>query len=101
MDTGNDRLSHPRITKAYAKSLIAVEKITVDTDLSVVVIIVKLKNEQRFVADAIVANQNTFDPNRGIQIARDKIIDQIVRAEMYQLRTKLSEQKLKEVNNVD
>lgn len=91
MNTSDDQLHHPRITRAYAKSLIVVEKITVESELSVVVIIVKLKNNQRVVGDAIVANPNTFDPDRGIHIAREKIIDKIIQLEMYLLRTKLAE----------
>lgn len=101
MDNGDDTQRLPRITKAYAKSLIAMERIVVDTDMSVVIVMVKLKNRQRFVADAIVANTEIFDPERGTQIAREKIYRKIIDAEMYQLRTKLHEQKNKEVNDVD
>lgn len=101
MDTEDAPKRHPRITKAYAKSLIDVEKIIIDADMSVVVVMVKLKNKQRFVADAIVANTEIFDPERGTQIAREKIYRKIIDAEMYLLRTKLSEANLKEVNNVD
>lgn len=101
MDTEDAAPRHPRITKAYAKSLIVMEKIIVDADMSVVICMVKLKNNQRLIADAIVANMGTFDPERGTQIARDKIIKKIIELEMYQLRTKLSETKHKEVNHVD
>jgi hypothetical protein len=95
MDTSDDTIRHPRITKATAKALIAMEKIIIDTDMSVVICMVRLTNGQRLVADAIVANYKTFDPERGTQIARAKIIDEIIRLEMYDLRKKLHEQKTK------
>lgn len=101
MNTSDKTHRHPRITRAYAKSQIAVEKITVDTELLVVFAIVKLKCGQRLVADAIVANSATFDAECGTQIVRDKIIDQIIKLEMYDLRKKLYEQKQKEVGHAD
>ena len=101
MDTGDDTNRHPRITKATAKALIAMEKIIIDTDMSVVICMVRLKNGQRCVAHAIVANHKTFDPERGTQIARAKIIEEIIQLEMYDLRKKLYDQKLKEVGNAD
>lgn len=101
MDNGDDLQRHPRITKAYARSLIDKEKIIIDAEMSVVICIVKLKNNHRLIGEAIVANRDTFDAERGTQIARDKVIEQIIQAEMYQLRTKLYEQKHKEVNDVD
>jgi hypothetical protein len=101
MDTSDDNPRHPRITKATAKALIAMEKIIIDTDMSVVVVMVRLKNGERLVADAIVANYKTFDPERGTQIARAKIINEIIRLEMYDLRKKLHADKLKEVGNAD
>lgn len=93
--------AYPRITKAYARSLIAKEQIIVDHEMSVVICIVKLTNKHRLVTDAIVANSSLFDPEKGTQIARDKMIEKIMELEMYQLRTHLYEQRQKEVNNVD
>ena len=77
------------------------EKVIIDTDMSVVVILVKLTNGQRLIGEAIVANHERFDPVRGTQIARAKIINEIIRLEMYDLRKKLHDQKLKEVGNAD
>lgn len=83
-------LHHPRITKAYANSLIVIEKYFVDHELSVVVCIVKLKNRHRLTADAIVANSDVFEQERGKNVARKKILEKIIEHEMYQLRTMLS-----------
>lgn len=96
MDKNSPRVVLPRITKAYAKSLIASEKIIVVEEMSVVLCVVKLVNEHRLVADAIVANCNTFNAERGANIARAKIIEKIIDREMYLLRTKLHEQRLEE-----
>lgn len=101
MNTSDDQTRHPRITRATAKALIAMEKVIIDTDMSMVVIMVKLVNGQRVLGEAIVANHERFDPERGTQIARDKIIDEIIRLEMYDLRKKLHAQKLKEVGHAD
>lgn len=101
MANGDEPLRHPRITKAYARSLIDVEKIIIDHDMSVVICLVKLKSEHRVIGTAIVANRNTFEEARGTKIARDKVIDQIIQSEMYQLRSKIHEQKQKEVSNAD
>lgn len=94
------RLVYPRITKAYAKSLIAKEKIIADPEMCIVVCIVQLKNEHRLITDAIVANSGLFDAEKGTQIARDKMINKIMDLEMYQLRTHLHEDRMKEVTNV-
>ena len=101
MNTSDDPTRHPRITKATAKALIALEKVIIDTDMSMVVIMVRLTNGQRLLGEAIVANHERFDPERGTQIARAKIIDQIIKLEMYDLRKKLYDQKLKEVGDAD
>lgn len=90
------RTALPRITKAYAKSLIAKERIIVDEEMSVVICIVKLTNEHRLVAEAIVANCNIFNAARGTAIVRAKIIEKIIDREMYLLRAKLHEQRLAE-----
>lgn len=87
----SDGCRHPRITKAYAKSLIVEEKSIIETSMSVVIYIVRLKNNHRFVGDAIVANPSAFEAEKGLAIAKAKVIDQIMKAEMYQLRTKLNE----------
>lgn len=101
MNTVDDVKRHPRITKAYAKSLIETEKIVVDHELSVVICIVRLKNNHRLVGTALVANHKTFDPDIGTKIARDKVLKQIIQDEMYVLRTKLSAHVQKEVGNAD
>jgi hypothetical protein len=101
MENGDEPIRHPRITKAFAKALIVKEKIIIDTEMQVVICIVKLKNGHRLIDHAIVANRGTFDPARGTVIAKAKVIEQIMSAEMYQLRTKLHEQKLKEVGDAD
>lgn len=88
----NDDLAYPRITKAYAKSLIEKEKIISDPEMLVTVCITKLKNGRRIVTDAIVANKAAFDSKRGIVVARRKAIDEIIRLELYLLCSKLHEQ---------
>lgn len=87
------RVQFPRITKAYAKSLIVKERIVADNDLSVVICIVKLVNGHRVIGTAIVANSDIFDVARGTNIARAKVIEQIIDREMYVLRTNLNERK--------
>lgn len=93
------RLMYPRITKGYAKSLIVQEQIIVNAEMCVVICIVKLANGHRLVTDAIVANSGVFDAGKGTQIARDKMIAKIMDLEMYQLRTHLQEDRIKEVSN--
>lgn len=88
-------LHHPRVTRAYANALIDIEKYDIDRELCIVTCRVKLKNLQRFTADAIVANTKLFDVERGKSVARKKIIDKIIEAELYALRVKLYEQSLK------
>ncbi|ARV76762.1 hypothetical protein PHABIO_131 [Pseudomonas phage Phabio] len=85
------KLAHPRVTKAYAISLIDVEKYIVDEELSIIVCFVRLKNGHRYIGDAIVANSDKFEDMRGKAVARNKVIDQIIADEMYVLRTKLYE----------
>ncbi len=82
---------HPRITRAYAESLIKAEKIFSDSDMSVVICVARLKNNHRVIGTAVVANQKLFDRDKGVTIARGKVIDQIIKDEMYVLRSKLSE----------
>lgn len=96
-----ERAALPRITKAYARGLIVKEKYIVDEEMCVVVYIARLKNNHRIVTKAIVANSNAFDPERGKAIAREKAIDEIIESEMYVLRSKLHENKMKEVGDVD
>lgn len=96
-----DKSVYPRITKSYARSLIKKEQIVIDHEMSVVICIVKLVNNHRLITDAIVANSSLFDPDKGTQIAREKMIERIMELEMYQMRTHLHEQRLKEVNRVD
>lgn len=93
------RLMYPRITKGYAKSLIAQEQIIVNAEMCVVICIVKLTNGHRLITDAIVANSGVFNADKGTQIAREKMIDKIMDLEMYQLRTRLQEDRIKEVPN--
>lgn len=90
--TDGSTLRHPRVTKAYAESLIAVEKYHVDEELAVVICLVRLKTGQRTVGEAIVANTDMFDIERGKSVARKKVIKAIMESEMYVLRTKLYEQ---------
>jgi len=85
-------LRHPRVTKALAESLIDIERYHVDKDLSVVICLVKLKTGQRFIGDAIVANCDLFEEERGKGVARKKVINKIMESEMYVLRTKLYEE---------
>lgn len=91
---------HPRITRAYAESLIKAEKIFADPEMSVVICVARLKNRHRVVGTAIVANQKLYDYDTGVAIARGKVIDQIIKDEMYVLRTKLSEL-TEDVTNAD
>jgi len=58
------KIVYPRITKGYAKSLIAQEQIVVNAEMCVVICIVRLKNGHRLVTDAIVANSGMFDATR-------------------------------------
>lgn len=90
--TDGNTLRHPRVTKAYAESLIAVEKYHYDEELAVVICLVKLVNGQRAVGEAIVANPELFDLERGKSVARKKVIKEIMENEMYLLRSKLHEQ---------
>lgn len=93
MERGADaKLRHPRVTKAYAESLIDVEKYHIDKELSVVICLVMLKSGQRFLGDAMVANCNLFEEQRGKGVARKKVINKIMESEMYVLRTKLYEE---------
>lgn len=85
-------LIYPRITRAYAESLIVKERIVVDKELLITVYMVQLKNGHRLVKDAIVANKELFDEGKGIDVAKRKVIDEIISNELYQMRTKLSEQ---------
>ncbi|BEG72728.1 hypothetical protein [Pseudomonas phage PA1C] len=91
IDHTHDDLVHPRITKAYAKSLIVKEKIISDPEMLVTVCITKLRNGHRIVTDAIVANKAAFDSKRGVVVARRKAIEEIIRLELYLLRDKLYE----------
>ncbi len=95
------KLVYPRITKSYAKSLIAKEKTIYDAEMCIVVHMVILKNDHRLVTDALVANSELFDPIKGEQIARDKMLSKIMDLEMYQLRTHLTEERTKEVTHVE
>lgn len=95
----SDRVVFPRVTKAYAKSLIVKERMVVDHEMCIVVCMVKLVNGHRLTAEAIVANNSSFDPEKGETIAREKVIDKIINLEMYNLRSKLHEHKLKEASN--
>lgn len=92
---------YPRITKAYARSLIDKEKIVADPEMCVVVCMVRLKNNHRLITEAIVANSDLFDAEKGTQIARDKMIAKIMDLEMYQLRTHLQEDRTKEVHDAN
>ncbi|ABY62977.1 hypothetical protein ST201phi2-1p147 [Pseudomonas phage 201phi2-1] len=95
------KIVYPRITKGYAKSLIAEEQIVVNAEMCVVICMVRLNNGHRLVTDAIVANSGLFDAARGTQIARDKMISKIMELEMYQMRTRLHDERTKEVTDVD
>lgn len=88
-NVGGKNLIHPRVTKAYANSLIDIEKYIVDKELSVVICLVRLVNGHRYIGDAVVASSNLFEEERGKTVARKKVIDQIIADEMYVLRTKL------------
>lgn len=88
-------LHYPRVTIAYANSLIDIEKYDVDHELCIVTCRVRLKNSHRFTGEAIVANSEHFDIDRGKSVARKKVIDKIMEAEMYLLRTRLYEQSIK------
>jgi len=101
MESHGPRAVLPRITKAYARSLISKERIVVDEDMCIVICMVKLKNEHRLVAEAIVANNLTFNVERGTKIARAKIIEKIIDREMYLLRAKLQEQREAEKQYVE
>lgn len=101
MDQRAEQQRYPRITRNYAKSLIVKERIFIDDEMSVVICVAVLQNEQRVVGTALVANKNTFDPKIGTAIARGKVIDQIIQSELYQLRTLLHSQKLKEVGDAN
>lgn len=92
---------YPRITKSYAKSLIAEEKIIIDVDMCVVICIAKLVNDHRLITHAIVANSGLFDADKGTQIARDKMLDVIMDLEMYQMRTCLQEERSKEITHAE
>lgn len=89
------QLHHPRVTKEYANSLIAIEKYDVDRELCIVTCRVMLHNKQRFTGEAIVANHELFNEERGKRVARNKVIEKIIEAELYVLRVKLYEQSLK------
>lgn len=95
------RTVYPRITKGYAKSLIAEEEIIACPKMCVVVCMVRLTNGHRLLTDAIVANSGLFDPDKGTQIAREKMINKIMDLEMYQMRTRLTEERTKEVTHVE
>lgn len=82
-------LVHPRITRAYAKSLIEFERLISDPEMLITVYMVRLKNGHRIVTDAIVANKELFDSKRGESVAKKKAIDQIIKDELYLLRDKL------------
>lgn len=86
---------YPRITKAYARSLIKKEKIIIDHEMSIVIYIVKLINEHRLLTEAIVANKGLFDPDKGTEIAREKMLTKIIELEMYQMRSCIHEQRQK------
>lgn len=82
----------PRITKNLAESLIDVERYHVDRDLLAVICLVKLKSGHLIIEDAIVANRNLFDEERGKREARKKVIKAIMNSEMYYLRKRLYEE---------
>lgn len=88
------QLSHPRVTKSYASNLIDKEHYHIDKELLIIVCLVRIKSGHRFVGEAIVANIDKFEQERGMKIARKKVIDQIIEREMYVLRAKLYEESL-------
>lgn len=95
------RQMYPRITKGYAKSLIAKEQIIINAEMCVVICIVRLNNGHRLVTHAIVANSGLFDADKGTQIAREKMINTIMDLEMYQMRTRLQEERTKEITHAE
>lgn len=93
MTASGDKLNHPRVTKAYAISLIDTEKYDIDHELSVVTCKVRLFSGHREVGHAIVANSDLFEEQRGKAVARKKVIDKIIELEMYKLRDNLYKNK--------
>lgn len=71
------------ITKDHIKSLIDVERFYIDTELLITVCMIRLKNGHRVVTDAIVANREAFNINRGKVVARRKAYEEITRYEVY------------------
>lgn len=84
MNLPNSRFS---ITREQAEDLIVKEKTIHDSELAITIVMAVLKNGHRLTTNSTVADDGIFDQAKGYEIAKRRLIAEIIRYETYSLKT--------------
>lgn len=83
----------PRITKAYVAQLIVDEQIRYIPETNTTICSVRLVNRSSITEHATCGPDQEFDPIKGRTRARKKVLNEIIKCELYLLRQRLYEAK--------
>lgn len=78
------------ITREYAEDLIVKEKTIHEEELAITIVMAILKNGHRIITNSTVSDSALFDHVKGYEIAKRRLITEIIRYEIYNRRTELA-----------
>lgn len=84
---GQQLKSRFSVTKEQAEDLIVKEKAIYDEEMATTIVMAELKNGHRVVSNVVVSDRRLFDPIRGYEIAKRRLITEIIKYEIYRIKS--------------
>lgn len=75
------------VTKQQAEDLIVKEKTIYDEEMATTIVMAELKNGHRVITNVVVSDRLLFDPTRGYEIAKRRLITEIIKYEIYRIKS--------------